>query len=655
MSPDFPFAAVVGHADAKLALLLAAADPGLGGVLLRGHKGSAKTTLARGLAALMPDGTPFVELPLGATEDRVVGSVDVAQMLITGESVAKPGLLAQAHGGVLYVDEINLLADHLVDVLLDAAASGINRVEREGVSWTHPSRFVLIGSMNPEEGELRPQLLDRFGLSAEVGSLDDPDQRADAVTRRLAFESDPEDFSSRWSPQTDEISAQVRRAGGVPTEQAMIRVVCRACADWGVEGLRGDLSLLRAAAALAGLQGRARVGAADLHRVAPLALAHRRRHPFAPAGGKNESGGSGQSGSFAEALEAALESGGYDAGPPRAEAGEQGAGSEHGPVAGEHGPAAGEHGPAAGDDGGIEAEAQMRPSATGDRANGSRAPDGISAEFPTAGEDFAGSQARVGPSSRVGRPEAAGWQRSRQNSSVGTNRRGRVLGDQIPADPSGPAGVAVTATARAAVTRAARTQADPLPMALADVREPRREHRPASLVVLVVDASGSMGVHQRLETAKTLMFSLLMDAYQRRDRVALVTFSGSGAEVVLRPTASVEVARARVAEVSTGGRTPLAAGLRAGLDLALAGRAGGAHVPRLVVVTDGRATAASPGQDPLAEARSVASEVVAAAIDTVVIDTESGPTRLGLATALAHALSARVVTPDDLDRVSDLA
>src|SRR5256885_6109675 len=187
----FPFSAVVGLDDVKLALLLVAVDPAIGGVLLRGQKGSAKSTLARGLAALLADDAPFVELPIGATEDRVVGTIDLAAALTAGERRFEPGLLAAAHGGVLYVDEVNLLPDHLVDVLLDVAASGVNRVEREGVSHVHPSRFVLAGSMNPEEGDLRPQLLDRFGLAVDVTSPADPEARAEAVRRRLALEAHP--------------------------------------------------------------------------------------------------------------------------------------------------------------------------------------------------------------------------------------------------------------------------------------------------------------------------------------------------------------------------------------------------------------------------------------------------------------------------------
>src|SRR5438309_10443343 len=195
---SFPFTAVVGQEDAKLALLLNAVDPAIGGVLLRGQKGSAKSTLARGLASLLPGDAPFVELPVGATEDRVVGTIDIEAALAEGKRRFQPGLLHAAHGGVLYVDEVNLLPDHLVDVLLDVAASGVNRVEREGVSHQHASRFVLVGSMNPEEGDLRPQLLDRFGLAADVTSPVDPAERAEAVRRRMAFDADPAAFAAAW-------------------------------------------------------------------------------------------------------------------------------------------------------------------------------------------------------------------------------------------------------------------------------------------------------------------------------------------------------------------------------------------------------------------------------------------------------------------------
>src|SRR5580698_8004330 len=209
--PVFPFSAVVGHDDMKLALILNALDRRIGGVLLRGQKGSAKSTVARALAALLPGDSSFVELPVSASEDRVVGSIDLQAALTEGTKRFHPGLLADADNGILYIDEINLLPDHLVDVLLDVAASGVNRIERESISESHPSRFVLIGSMNPEEGELRPQLLDRFGFTVDVVASDVVDERVEAVRRRLAFDADPESFAAPWSAQDGEIRERLGR------------------------------------------------------------------------------------------------------------------------------------------------------------------------------------------------------------------------------------------------------------------------------------------------------------------------------------------------------------------------------------------------------------------------------------------------------------
>lgn len=239
----FPFSAVVGQEQAKLALQLIAVDPGIGGVLLRGEKGSAKTTLARGLAALMDD-APFVELPLGATEDRLLGSIDIAAALTANRVSFRPGLLADAHGGVLYVDEVNLLADHLVDTLLDVAASGVNRVERDGVAHQHDARFVLVGSMNPEEGELRPQLLDRFGLCVEVRAPLDPADRAEIVRRRLAFDRD--ESEGGYGSGDRRLAATLRHTCPADVPDEIVSQAAAIALAAGVEGLRADLVLCRA-------------------------------------------------------------------------------------------------------------------------------------------------------------------------------------------------------------------------------------------------------------------------------------------------------------------------------------------------------------------------------------------------------------------------
>ena len=556
---NFPFSAVVGQDEAKLALLLAAAEPAIGGVLLRGQKGSAKTTLARGLARLLAESSgqqarPFVELPIGTTEDRLVGSIDLAAALTGGEVRFSPGLLAAAHGGVLYVDEVNLLPDHLVDVLLDVAVSGVNRVEREGVSHAHPSRFVLIGSMNPEEGDLRPQLLDRFGLAADVRAPADPTERAEAVRRRMAFDADPAGFAAAWPDEP----LPVNPPAALPDE--LVHRISVLCASVGAEGLRADLVICRGAAALAALEGRGTTTVDDVRRVAPLALAHRgRRHPF------------DEPGMAQDEIDEALEE-------------------------------------TAGEDRDDDRVAQ---------------PDD--------------------PPDRITRIEAprtttltAGGRRSMVEGP-----RGRLVGDRAPAGPLG-------SVAMGATIRAAAASGHGAPVAAADLREAVREQRAGNLVILAVDASGSMGAETRMEAAKAAVLGLLLDAYQRRDRVALVTFRDDRADVVLKPTGSVEVAKARLTDLPTGGRTPLAAGIHAALTLAQHP----ADRPLVVLVSDGRATAGPDGQDPLVAAKEAAAEVRRRRVPAVVVDAEDGPTRLGLAAELAEAMGARYLTLPQLTAAS---
>jgi len=276
---SFPFTAVVGQQALKTALLLAIVDPAINGVLISGSRGSAKSTLVRGLRPLIPD-RPLVTLPLGATEEMVAGTLRLQQALQDGEVAFAPGLLARAHRGLLYVDEVNLLPDHLVDLLLDVAASGVNHVERDGISHRHDADFVLVGTMNPDEGELRPQLLDRFGLMAAVQERFTLDERREIVRRRVAFDSAPEAFEREYRPRDAELAAGVEtavgRLEGVAMPEAITLEIARRCADAGVDGLRADITFYRASRAHAALAGRAETSAEDLDAVEALVLGHRR-------------------------------------------------------------------------------------------------------------------------------------------------------------------------------------------------------------------------------------------------------------------------------------------------------------------------------------------------------------------------------------------
>ena len=326
----YPFVAIVGQEALKKSLILNVINPGLSGVLIRGEKGTAKSTAVRALAELLPeidvvDGDPFqsdphdpramapevyaryqagetlpvrrrkvrvVELPVSATEDRVIGTINLETALKEGRRTIEPGLLAAAHRGILYMDEVNLLDDHVVDVLLDSAAMGVNTIEREGVSLSHPARFTLIGTMNPEEGELRPQLVDRFGLCVHVEGLNDPAQRVEVVKRRAAFEDDPEAFAARWADETEKmrtaIATAIVRYPRVQADDAILYAIAERSLKLGVDGHRSDIIMLKAAKALAAWEGREQVTEQDVDGAAALALAHRiRRKPFEDISGSS--------------------------------------------------------------------------------------------------------------------------------------------------------------------------------------------------------------------------------------------------------------------------------------------------------------------------------------------------------------------------------
>lgn len=641
MTP-YPFSAVVGLDDLRLALLLTAVSPAVGGVLVRGEKGTAKSTVVRALAALLPEvavvrgcrfacdpaapdpgcpdgphepGAPhghrpatLVELPVGATEDRVVGTLDIQRALADGVKAYEPGLLAAAHRGALYVDEVNLLPDHLVDLLLDAAAMGRAHVERDGVSVKHAARFLLVGTMNPEEGEPRPQLVDRFGLVVTVAAPRDAGQRAEVVRRRLAYEADPDTFAARFAAEEIALAARIATArAAVPAvhlPDAELDRIARVCLAYGVDGMRADIVVARCAVALAAWHGRDRVTAGDVRDAARLALPHRRRKdPLDPPGTDEQR------------LEQALDEAGGDEPdddpPPPPDPGGDGPDDLPPP------PDAGGGGP---DDSGP----------AGPEAGPGDAPAPGSGDEQPRQSPAQGGAAPAGAAyrPRTLRIAARGEGGHAGRRSPAFARRGRVVGSRVPRGKLSGA-PHLPATLRAALHRG-ETRVEPR-----DLRESVHVGREANLVLFVVDASGSMAARKRMTVVKTAVLSLLRDAYQRRDRIGMITFRGSSAEQVLPPTSSHEVGVLRLAGLRTGGRTPLAAGLRqAAATIATERRRDPRRRPLLVVVTDGRATS---GADPALMAPALAG------VATVVVDCESGPVRLGLARRLAAALDADVM------------
>ncbi|OQQ15328.1 magnesium chelatase [Streptomyces sp. M41(2017)] len=661
MSTPFPFTAVVGQDDLRLALLLNAVSPAVGGVLVRGEKGTAKSTAVRALSALLPavdvvtgcrfscdpaapdpacpDGpheveasstrpARMVELPVGASEDRLVGALDIERALSEGVKAFEPGLLADAHRGILYVDEVNLLHDHLVDLLLDAAAMGASYVEREGVSVRHAARFLLVGTMNPEEGELRPQLLDRFGLTVEVAASREPDQRVEVVRRRLAHDDDPATFVARWADEEAEVRARIVAARAllpsVRLGDGALRQIAATCAAFEVDGMRADIVMARTATALAAWAGRTDVLAEDVRQAALLALPHRRRRNPFDAPGLDE-----------DKLDETLEEFSGSDGD-----GSDGNGPDDDPDP--DGPGGGGQPPQEGPDDGSPAgdvPAQGEPSEDG------QAPAGQSAaeQSPVrAAEPF-----RTKVLSVPGLGEGAAGRRSRARTE-----HGRTTGSRRPRGALTKLHLAATVQAAAPHQLARGRSGRGLVVRRDDLRQATREGREGNLVLFVVDASGSMAARQRMSAVKGAVLSLLLDAYQRRDKVGLVTFRGSAAEVALPPTSSVDAAAARLESLPTGGRTPLSAGLlRAHEVLRVERLRDSARRPLVVVVTDGRATG---GPEPVATAGRAARLFAAEGVASVVVDCESGPVRLGLAGQLAGELGGTAVTLDAL-RADSLA
>ncbi|WP_033317805.1 putative cobaltochelatase [Streptomyces yerevanensis] len=652
MTTPYPFSAIVGQDDLRLALLLNAVSPQVGGILVRGEKGTAKSTSVRALSALLPEvdvvagcrfscapGSPdpacpdgphevgpgttrparMVELPVGASEDRLVGALDIERALAEGVKAFEPGLLASAHRGILYVDEVNLLHDHLVDLLLDAAAMGASYVEREGVSVRHAARFLLVGTMNPEEGELRPQLLDRFGLTVEVTASREPDQRVEVVRRRLAYDDDPAGFAARWADEEAAVRARIVAARellpSVQLGDGALRQIAATCSAFEVDGMRADIVMARTATALAAWAGRTDVLAEDVRQAALLALPHRRRRSPFDAPGLDE-----------DKLDETLEEfgGGDDSGDEDPDPDGPGGGGQ--PP--QDGPGDDSESPAG------EVPAQGEPSEGDEQAP--TAPGGGEQSPVRAAEPF-----RTKALSVPGLGEGAAGRRSRARTE-----HGRTTGARRPQGALTKLHLAATVQAAAPHQRARGRSGPGLVVRRDDLRQATREGRESNLVLFVVDASGSMAARQRMSAVKGAVLSLLLDAYQRRDKVGLVTFRGKDAEVALPPTSSVDAAAARLESLPTGGRTPLAAGLLRAHDVLRVERLRDpARRSLVVVVTDGRATG---GPDPVALSGRAARLFAADGVASVVVDCESGPVRLGLAGQLAGELGGTAVTLDEL-------
>jgi magnesium chelatase subunit D len=628
----FPFSAILGQEDLKKALLLNAVNPRIGGVLVRGEKGTAKSTAVRALGALLAaarngsgaESEVVVTLPLNATEEMVAGGIDFQETMKEGRRVFQPGLLAKAHEGILYVDEVNLLDDHLVDIVLDAASSGENRVEREGITLSHPSLFVLAGTMNPEEGELRPQLLDRFGLCVEVHGEADPALRVDLMLRREEFDREPEDFSTGYRAEEERLGRAIADAQSllpsVRIPSHLRGFISELCRNSNVAGHRADLVIEQAARANAALRGSREVSVEDVTKVAAFALVHRRRDPVPPPEQKQQERQEEQPRDE----------------QPRPEQPEEHSEEQPQPQEGDE----------SRDDGDEPGNEEMPQPENGEAAEEEERPENEGQdELFSIGQSFR-VRSIATPKDRKMRRGSGKRSRSRVSQ-----KQGRYTKSTMPRDNND---IALDATLRAAAPFQ-RHRENPNGMAVVlqneDIREKIREKRLGNLLIFVVDASGSMGARGRMAASKGAVMSLLLDAYQKRDKLAMVSFRKNEAFVNLPVTSSIELAARMLKEMPVGGRTPFSAGLLKGYEIAknyLRKEPGGR--PLIILVTDGKANRAIGQGKPLDEAFTISEKISREErIRFLVVDTEEpGLVNFGLAKKIAGLLDAWYYRIDDL-------
>lgn len=672
-SQVYPFSAIVGQADLKLGLLLNVIAPSIGGVLVMGHRGTGKSTAVRSLAELLPHLTkvrgcfygcdpvaeqnlcadcrarlaetgklskerapvPVVDLPLNATEDRVAGTINLERALTEGVKTFEPGLLARAHRGFLYIDEVNLLEDHLVDLLLDVAASGRNRVEREGISIEHPAEFVLAGSGNPEEGELRPQLLDRFGLSIEIRTAAGIDERVEIVTRREAFDGDPAEFCARWEDEQMLLRRRLVRARSVfkrtRLSTALVRGIAELCQRLNVDGHRGELTIARASRALAAFENQKDVRSKDVRRVAAMALSHRlRRDPL------EQNAGGSQIEQVANEIFGAGES-------DKTEPGSR--------------------------DSRQRQPKKTSPDETGDNDEGERArdtshPEGEGREQRAQKEERLappldaklsansfGEQV-LSPKSRV-KSTSLGKRRVNSRSNL-SRQRGRYT--RAVAERTDNFKIALDATLRTAAPSQLLRRRDSstrvVQIESGDFRYKHFSRRAGALFIFAVDTSGSMALN-RIAQAKGALTHLLRQSYINRDRVALITFRGQEARLLLPPSGSSALAKRLLDALPVGGTTPLTGGLLRALEVSERAARQGTERIVLLVFTDGRANVPRDGRidgDIVVARRKIKVEVEKIGVrlqrlgvTPVVVDTQNRFTAGGEGHALALSLRGRYV------------
>lgn len=637
----FPFTAIVGQGKMKKALILNAINPSIGGVLIRGEKGTAKSTAVRALADLLPEievvkdcvfgcnphnplemckncmerinkkeelpiikrKMKVVDLPLGATEDRVLGTIDIENAIKKGEKIFEPGILAEANRGILYVDEVNLLDDHLVDVLLDSAAMGVNIVEREGISFSHPAKFILVGTMNPEEGELRPQLLDRFGLCVNVETIKDGKERVEIIKRCIEFEKDPHSFEKKWEKEQKKLAEKIIKAkeilNKVKYSDEILDLIAKICIDMEVDGHRADIFILKVAKTICAYHLRYEVTEDDVKEAAELVLSHRmRKTPFEEP--KLEK----------EKIEQSIQK--------QKDKMQNSQKEEHHNTEEKK-----------------KKDKETKPDATGETTFN------IGDVFKVKNIGIKMKEEKSGSGRRV--------------RTKTEDKSGKYTRSEIPKKYKDD--IAIDATLRAAApyqkVRGERVefkeQNNMVIIEPQDIRCKVREKKVGNIILFLVDSSGSMGANRRMIETKGAIMSLLIDAYQKRDKVGLVAFKGNKAEVLLPPTQSVELAKKKLQELPTGGKTPLSKGLLKSLEIfKTLQKKSPKYIYTLILITDGRANVSTTNKNPVEEAKEVASLIKKEGIKSVVVDTEKDFINFGYAKEIAEKLGANYYKVEDI-------
>ncbi len=647
-----------------MALILNAISPQIGGVLIRGERGTAKSTAARAMAALLPEidvfvdspfsddpNSPdtwsdwvkervargeqlavgkhrirFVDLPVSATEDRVVGTLDIEQAIKKGERHFEPGVLAAANRGLLYVDEVNLLDDHVVDLLLDSAAMGVNVVEREGISFAHPARFIFVGTMNPEEGDLRPQLLDRFALCVDIQSISHSAARMDILERTLQFERDSEHFYQEWRPKETELAEQIMQARemlpGVIYTRRDLYTIAELMSEMKVDGHRGDIVILKTALAHAAFNNRTKIKLQDILVAAELALPHRlKRQPFQDTAIQFQE--------LAERLQQVRDEASDETGQEQTSSPSESMSSF---------------------------EEKKNDSEAVKQDENQSAPPMAMPSQPDQDSKASGDKSQANTPVNIGQeftPRRLQTQLDRMTRSVSGKRSytktDRKRGRYVQARPAHgrPRDLAFDATLRAAAPYQIRRDRSERALVVEkqDIQDKVRVRRASNLILFVVDASWSMAAAERMEATKGAIMSLLLDAYQRRDQVGLVVFQKEEARVVLPPTTSVELAKHALADVPVGGKTPLSAGLfMAHRVMTRQIRLHPEIMPLMILLTDGAGNVSVTNLPAQEEAHMAARMIEEEGIRSVVINMEHASFDRGLAQALADELGGPCYT-----------